>query len=898
MAAGAASFSDKERVVSSSGGSAPDGAANAPLRSAARAEAAPSRSLDDPEGRDPGASLSPREFVGHRRTAEVPRAVSPGASSAPGDPAEADWGERVGEELAWSALGSSHAVSNVTVGSSRGFSSDETRHGSDSGSTGSAVGHGPSSWDRGSVGSRSVSSADPLALEPKYRTWGGWELARPSSLAAGVEKRSAVGGHPYGDAAVAARVEQPPPDTSDARAKAAFQWSHHLTLVPPAAVSDGSSNAFDVKFRTMAALPSAPREVHDGERGGGALGGGDGSGRAVNAPLSRLSLGSSQLGLSSQFSAHEAAARLVGPAVQTSSASTATSSGIAAAVEEPDDSNLLGLSPAVLVGGLMPSPTEEELLALFSAHGAMRELTTAYIGSGHALACYFDARDAVKAVLAMRGMPYGPARTPLVAQVALPPESADMTKWRDGSIIAFPVQAGLGSAEVGAVFSPLGKLRNVSPLNLTDVPVALSGLDVSQCFTIEFYDSAAADRAVESMHGRSGLNVLHRGPSARTLLALRQQHAALASAAHMPPGTEGEARVAVRAAVISALAVPAAASVPVPAVAITRSVPSGGAVPTLPVPYAAPMVPHSAGPGAIGIGVGGGLHMMPPAHVMAPPPPPVGPITRVSAPMGAAGSHGGLHVDPRAMPPGVAPRRSMPFESAPPVASGRMDGTPTAQGGPRSTPTAGGRRQVPLDMERVASGEDTRTSLMIRNIPNKYTQSMLLEELNEALPKGSYDFVYLPIDFKNACNVGYAFVNMTSTRHILTLHDAFAGKRWRRFLSDKVCVLSYARIQGKANLVQRFQHSSLLGMAKECRPLLFVSSGPLAGQPEQFPMPEAVDSGGAGGSDAKRSGSPATAEFGGGGGGGRSSGGRGKGSRQRRSRRGSGPDTRGGRYRS
>lgn len=129
-----------------------------------------------------------------------------------------------------------------------------------------------------------------------------------------------------------------------------------------------------------------------------------------------------------------------------------------------------------------------------------------------------------------------------------------------------------------------------------------------------------------------------------------------------------------------------------------------------------------------------------------------------------------------------------------------------------------------LDIEKVISSEDNRTALMIRNIPNKYNQRMLLSALEDN-HRGHYDFIYLPIDFKNKCNVGYAFINFTRTEFIPAFYTEFHGHKWGRFNSEKVCEITYARIQGKSNLIGHFQNSSLMNEDPKCRPVVFDVNG-------------------------------------------------------------------------
>jgi hypothetical protein len=134
---------------------------------------------------------------------------------------------------------------------------------------------------------------------------------------------------------------------------------------------------------------------------------------------------------------------------------------------------------------------------------------------------------------------------------------------------------------------------------------------------------------------------------------------------------------------------------------------------------------------------------------------------------------------------------------------------------------------------------------------------MLLDEVN-VNHEGTYDFFYLPIDFKNKCNVGYCFINFLEAKQIPRFVNEFNGQRWRSFNSEKVCAVSFARIQGKQAMISRFQNSSLLEKDDEYRPLLFYTSGPERGQPEPFPLPSSSAAGGTNSGSRSRSSSGAT----------------------------------------
>ena len=112
-----------------------------------------------------------------------------------------------------------------------------------------------------------------------------------------------------------------------------------------------------------------------------------------------------------------------------------------------------------------------------------------------------------------------------------------------------------------------------------------------------------------------------------------------------------------------------------------------------------------------------------------------------------------------------------------------------------------------IHIENILKSKDKRTTLIIRNIPNRYTISLLLQEINKNYFR-KYDVVYLPQDYINNSNLGFGFINFLDHMYLIMFYEEFVGKKWNCFNSNKRCQLAYSKYQGK-NELTKYIHKKL-----------------------------------------------------------------------------------------
>lgn len=140
------------------------------------------------------------------------------------------------------------------------------------------------------------------------------------------------------------------------------------------------------------------------------------------------------------------------------------------------------------------------------------------------------------------------------------------------------------------------------------------------------------------------------------------------------------------------------------------------------------------------------------------------------------------------------------------------------------------------DSSEVASNSDaSSTTVIMRNIPNRFSHAALAAVLDKHGFFGAYDLVYLPFDFSTGVSFGYAFVNLITADEAERFTASFDGFSQWGGSSQKVCrVVPCHDNETLSERVERYRNLPVMhsSVPDSFKPVLYS-----AGQPVPFPAP-------------------------------------------------------------
>lgn len=135
----------------------------------------------------------------------------------------------------------------------------------------------------------------------------------------------------------------------------------------------------------------------------------------------------------------------------------------------------------------------------------------------------------------------------------------------------------------------------------------------------------------------------------------------------------------------------------------------------------------------------------------------------------------------------------------------------------RSSESAGDMPQTPSRIFRGNPDDESDwfgvTTLVVHNIPSRYTQERLLNDWREP----SIDFLYLPYRVKQRRAARYAFVNFTTSEEALRFRDQVDGS----FLQATDHQLSVGKAKSQGLAANVLLHRATFEQNQRCRPVVF-----------------------------------------------------------------------------
>lgn len=125
------------------------------------------------------------------------------------------------------------------------------------------------------------------------------------------------------------------------------------------------------------------------------------------------------------------------------------------------------------------------------------------------------------------------------------------------------------------------------------------------------------------------------------------------------------------------------------------------------------------------------------------------------------------------------------------------------------------------DKDRIA--EIRPTTLLIRNIPNKYEQGKLVKELQGlGIP---FNFFYMPPAKASKGNLGYAFINLLCHESAMLFARTAEGYEYKSCPnSTKRARIEFSKLQGYENNIEYYTH--VKATKSHCKPWIAANEDP------------------------------------------------------------------------
>jgi RNA recognition motif-containing protein len=159
----------------------------------------------------------------------------------------------------------------------------------------------------------------------------------------------------------------------------------------------------------------------------------------------------------------------------------------------------------------------------------------------------------------------------------------------------------------------------------------------------------------------------------------------------------------------------------------------------------------------------------------------------------------------------VSPRKELPQST--------IDKYPFLRGASQKTWQP--QRDLHLLVKKLKNWGDV-TTIMMRNVPDCYTQKALLEKIQkDGFGKNSFDFFYLPMDKKTQRHRGYAFINFVDSAMALHFMLKYDGCFLDNIRLPTPINVSAAALQGFESNYAHYATCRINQGEEEFRPLFF-----------------------------------------------------------------------------